>query len=52
MSDANKAVMKRFVDELFVKGNVAIVDELVADGTAVVPGADEVGCALGGRSVF
>ncbi len=31
MSDANKAVMKRFVDELFVKGNVAIVDELVAD---------------------
>ena len=31
MSDANKAVVKRFVDELFVQGNLDVVDELVAD---------------------
>ena len=31
MSDANKAVVKRFVDELFIKGNLDIADELIAD---------------------
>ena len=31
MSDANKTVVKRFVHELFVKGNLDVVDEFVAD---------------------
>jgi steroid delta-isomerase-like uncharacterized protein len=33
MSDTeeNKALVRRFVDEIFVKGNVAAVDELLAD---------------------
>ena len=31
MSDANKATVRRFVQELFVNGNLAIVDELVGD---------------------
>ena len=31
MSDANKATVERFVEELFVKGNLDVVDELVAD---------------------
>ena len=31
MSDANKAATRRFVDEAFSKGNLAAVDELVAD---------------------
>ena len=31
MSDANKAVLRRFFDEAFGKGNLAAVDELVAD---------------------
>ena len=31
MSDANKATVQRFVEELFVNGNDAIGDELVAD---------------------
>ena len=31
MSDANKAAVRRFVDELFIKGNLDVVDELVAD---------------------
>jgi len=31
MSDANKATVKRFVEELFVKGNLDVLDELVAD---------------------
>src|SRR5919199_4357871 len=29
--NANKAVVRRFVDEVFVKGSMAAVDELVAD---------------------
>ena len=31
MSDANKALTRRFIDEVFSKGNLAAVDELVAD---------------------
>ncbi len=31
MSEANKAALRRFLDELFNRGNLAIVDELVAD---------------------
>ncbi len=31
MSDANKAIVERFTKELFVNGNDAIVEELVAD---------------------
>lgn len=31
MSEANKAVVQRFVHELFLKGNLDVVDELVAD---------------------
>ena len=31
MSDANKAVLRRFLDEGFGKGNPAVVDELIAD---------------------
>jgi steroid delta-isomerase-like uncharacterized protein len=30
-SDENKAVVRRFVDEVFEKGNVGAVDELVAE---------------------
>jgi len=30
-TDENKAVVRRFVDEIFDQGNVAAVDELVAD---------------------
>lgn len=30
--DENKAMFRRFLDELWVKGNVAIVDELFAPG--------------------
>lgn len=29
--EANKRVVRRFIDEIFVKGDVAAVDELVAD---------------------
>lgn len=31
MTEANKALVRRFIEEIFVKGNVAAVDELVAD---------------------
>ena len=31
MSDANKATVQRFVGDLVVKGNLDVVDELVAD---------------------
>lgn len=31
MSDVNKAATRRFIDEAFGKGNLAVVDELVAD---------------------
>ena len=31
MSDANKAALGRFLDEAFNKGNLAAIDELVAD---------------------
>ena len=31
MSDANKATLRRFLDEAFGKGNLAAVDELIAD---------------------
>ena len=31
MSDANKATLRRFLDEAFSKGNLAAVDELIAD---------------------
>ncbi len=31
MPDVNKAAVKRFVDELFIKGNLDIADELIAD---------------------
>lgn len=31
MSDANKATLRRFLDETFGKGNLAALDELIAD---------------------
>jgi len=31
MSDANKAVVRRLVEEAFGKGNIGVVDELIAD---------------------
>ena len=31
MSDANKATLRRFLDEAFGKGNLVAVDELIAD---------------------
>ncbi len=31
MSDANKATLRRFLDEAFGKGNLAAVDDLIAD---------------------
>ena len=31
MSDANKATLRRFLNEAFGKGNLAAVDELIAD---------------------
>ena len=31
MSETNKALARRFQNELFVNGNLAVVDELVAD---------------------
>ena len=31
MSDANKATLRRFLDEAFGKGNLTAVDELIAD---------------------
>ena len=31
MSEQNKAIVRRFVEQIFVRGNVAAVDQLVAD---------------------
>ena len=31
MSEANKATVQRFVNELFMKGNMDVVDELISD---------------------
>jgi steroid delta-isomerase-like uncharacterized protein len=31
VTEANKALVRTFIDEIFVKGNVAAVDELVAE---------------------
>ena len=32
MSEANKAISRRFIEEAFTKGNLAVLDEIVAPG--------------------